>query len=362
MKKKLISKIAIDLHKIDEPYTGLGEYAYQFGLHLSRLAPWMKERYGIEIYFFVPRSAFHLYGTDVHYIQSELSDKYKNRYLSGFFDLFHSIHQFGRVKKLPFARKTLQTIHDINFMYEESGITREKQKAALRKKMDNAQQLISISHFVAEDIERVYGHRYASTVIYNGVTNLSAQVAAEEHYPEQGYLLHLSGLQAKKNPELLLEMMQFLPHERLIMVGNWDTAYGQHLRQRIQDLALHNVHPLSAVDTHTKALLYKDCKAFLFPSLCEGFGLPPVEAMCFGKPVFLSALTSLPEVGGNNAYYWSDLRPQQMAEQWIDNMQVWKSQEELNSAEAQQRAAGFTWEQCIQSYVQEYIRLLNLKE
>lgn len=52
-------------------------------------------------------------------------------------------------------------------------------------------------------------------------------------------------------------------------------------------------------------MLYESCVAFLFPSITEGFGLPVIEAMSFGTPVFLSNSSSLPEVGGNEAFYWN---------------------------------------------------------
>jgi glycosyltransferase involved in cell wall biosynthesis len=50
----------------------------------------------------------------------------------------------------------------------------------------------------------------------------------------------------------------------------------------------------------------------VFPSLSEGFGLPVVEAMSVGKPAFLSRLTSLPEIGGDAAYYFESFEPESM--------------------------------------------------
>jgi glycosyltransferase involved in cell wall biosynthesis len=63
---------------------------------------------------------------------------------------------------------------------------------------------------------------------------------------------------------------------------------------------------LLGVDDSVKAWLLANCEAFLFPSLAEGFGLPPLEAMHFGTPVFLSDRTSLPEVGGTQAGYFRE--------------------------------------------------------
>src|SRR5690606_9157768 len=66
------------------------------------------------------------------------------------------------------------------------------------------------------------------------------------------------------------------------------------------------------IDEAQKAWAYANCAGFLFPSLTEGFGLPPIEAMHFGKPVFLARRTSLPEVGGDVAEYFDDFEPAAM--------------------------------------------------
>jgi len=59
---------------------------------------------------------------------------------------------------------------------------------------------------------------------------------------------------------------------------------------------------LGTISESDKIFYYKNCLAFAFPSLREGFGFPVLEAMTFGKPVFLSNKTSLPEIGGSHAF------------------------------------------------------------
>jgi glycosyltransferase involved in cell wall biosynthesis len=69
---------------------------------------------------------------------------------------------------------------------------------------------------------------------------------------------------------------------------------------------------LTGISDAQKAWLYANCAGFVFPSLTEGFGLPPLEAMYFGKPAFVSDRTSLPEVCGDAAWYWPDFEPHAM--------------------------------------------------
>jgi glycosyltransferase involved in cell wall biosynthesis len=110
------------------------------------------------------------------------------------------------------------------------------------------------------------------------------------------------------------------------------------------------------IDDAQKAWLYQHCEAFLFPSLTEGFGLPPIEAMHFGKPAFLSDRTSLPEVGGDVAFYWPDFEPQHM-KRILETGLARFAQEGLAPA-AQAHAARYSWERCAQEYLDLYLSLM----
>jgi glycosyltransferase involved in cell wall biosynthesis len=112
-----------------------------------------------------------------------------------------------------------------------------------------------------------------------------------------------------------------------------------------------------SINDAQKAWAYAHCAGFLFPSLTEGFGLPPLEAMHFGKPVFLSRLTSLPEVGGDAAYYFDDWSPsamQQLVEQGLQQGAL-----PARIAEVKNHAARFDWDVAANAYLALYLRLLN---
>ena len=115
------------------------------------------------------------------------------------------------------------------------------------------------------------------------------------------------------------------------------------------------------VDEAEKTWLYQHCEAFLFTSRSEGFGLPPAEAMTCGKPVFLSRCTSLPEVGGEAACYFTDLSPQTMAATVSDGLRQWKSHEAACRDAVLRQVAQFDWDKAADAYLDYYVDILRRK-
>ena len=103
------------------------------------------------------------------------------------------------------------------------------------------------------------------------------------------------------------------------------------------------------VDEPTKWWLYAHCEAFLFPSLSEGFGLPVVEAMHVGKPVFLSNLTSLPEIGGREAVYFVDFEPDTLVETLRAGMIAFY-EDPLKADRLRWQANRFSWQKAARQY------------
>lgn len=356
-----MKRIVIEAYAIATPYVGVGEFCRQLGNGLSKQAPLLRERYGIEIYFIVPPSFRGCFGHEVHYLCMPIFLRHLLTFYPFKTDLFHMPHQYCLFKNLRHTSKRLMTIHDINFMYEKQGKKLERAIRRFEMKVKQMDYTNYISEFVKEDTNKHFHIQAPGRVIYNGVATLPAPCEtssrlAEEQLPVN-FLFHLSSLLPKKNVHLLIEMMRFLPEQNLVIAGNWNSDYGRMLQERIKELPTHNVYRLPNITEKEKACLYASCRAFLYPSLCEGFGLPPIEAMKFGKPVFLSNLTSLPEIGGENAFYWQELSPVSMAEKIRKMLPVFYSNP-THAEQMKQYAERFNWNNCVNQYIQYYLEIL----
>lgn len=347
-----MKRVVLDLCAIENQRVGLGEFSLQLGRHLVEQLP-LLNRNGVELVYVVPKGCVGVFGDRVKQIECSRMSRLWLR-LTLQCDLFHSVHQYGRLKFLNGAKRMLLTVHDLNFLYEKQGAKVNKYRRKIGIQIKRADALTFISNYAKSDVERCYPeYPRQGEVIYNGVSDLTRLCA-----PRKGeYLLHLSSLMPKKNPELLVRMMEWLPDQKLVIAGRLNTTYAKNLKTIADKLPCKNVEFIGEVDDAQKAKLYAGCKMFLFPSLCEGFGLPPIEAMKFGKPVALSNLTSLPEIGGPKACYWTELEPRKMAEDLSSFMSKCESEEE--AVEIKNWAAQFTWEECARRYAELYCRMVN---
>lgn len=325
---------------------GLREYAFQVCPRLIKLKPeWMN------LAFIVPPGMSGCFGPGADYIEaSELKAKVMRSIPLVRADLFHALHQICTVKRLPGVKNQLVTVHDINFVHTKHGRSYRHAEGRYLSRVAAATHLAFISRFAAEDVAEHFPYSQPARVIYNGVTPPDVSKAKRpQGVPDGPYLLHLSSLDEYKNVRVLVRMMDFLPDRRLVIAGNCKDA---ELREMVDKRS--NVFMVGRVTEEEKIWLYENCTAFLFPSRAEGFGLPPLEAMHLGKPVFLSTLTSLPEVGGNQAYYWTELEPGAMAAELIVKL---SGPQDPNGRRI--HALQFSWDTTARAYIDYYNDILS---
>jgi glycosyltransferase involved in cell wall biosynthesis len=156
-----------------------------------------------------------------------------------------------------------------------------------------------------------------------------------------------------------LEFLQRLPEYRLVIAGHRATPYGALLERRVGELRLtQRVSLPGAISDAQRQWLYEACEALVFPSLSEGFGLPVLEAMQCGRPVFLSRLTSLPEVGGPLACYWDSFDPDAMAHVFRQGLAQFQADPGY-ARRLESRAAEFSWNHTARAFLRIYQEILG---
>jgi glycosyltransferase involved in cell wall biosynthesis len=161
----------------------------------------------------------------------------------------------------------------------------------------------------------------------------------------------------KKNFDVLVPLLVNTEFELLIAGRLDEPDYITQMKQHAETLDVSDrLHVLGPVSEEEKAWYLKNCKAFVLPSLAEGFGAPVVEAMQFGKALFLSNRTSLPEIAGDAAFYFDDFEPENMRE--VLSMGFEKYHQNGMADRIIQRGKEFDWHQKAKEYAAIYQSLI----
>lgn len=181
--------------------------------------------------------------------------------------------------------------------------------------------------------------------------NVQAEVRARYHLPER-FILYVGTIEPRKNLITLLEAHAALPAEvGLVIAGHKGWLYDETLTRAA--LLGNRARFLGHVPEADLPALLSAASVFAFPSVFEGFGLPPLEALACGTPVVASAASSLPEVVGAAGL----LVPPLDVAAWVTALRRVLEDADLRanlSAQGRARAAHFTWEQAARATWQVY--------
>ncbi len=260
-------------------------------------------------------------------------------------DVFHSTFYLTRaLRELPSCPHVV-TVHDmIPELFPESR-RRADRITDKRRYVDQAVHIICVSESTKADLLRIFGDVQAPiSVIPHGVSPRFVSTEARAPGFPQDYLLYVGKRDGYKDAATLINVMPHLVHEypelTLMLVGGG--ALTSLERDHIARLGLSDrVMQRSVADTDMPAA-YSAARAFVFPSRYEGFGLPVLEAMACGVPVILANSSSLPEVGGSAALYFSPGDRFELIEAAHKILSDGDTAKAMGRA-GRERAMGFTW-------------------
>ena len=159
--------------------------------------------------------------------------------------------------------------------------------------------------------------RVVYSAIYEGVTKdygFTFNQLKEEYNLPNKYIMTLSTLEPRKNMEILLKAftkVQERVNYDLVLVGRKGWKMDEIINKYNTEK---RIHITGFVDDKHLSVIYKNAMCFVFPSLYEGFGLPPVEALALGTPVISSDAASMPEILREQAVYFRNNSEEQLSE------------------------------------------------
>lgn len=234
------------------------------------------------------------------------------------------IHIPLNVVPVVMPRPYVVTVHDLStllYAEEKHGARYNYKLWRARHGLELAAKVIAVSEATQTDLEellRVPAGRIEQ--IYNAIDEEFRKPPAPEHESQRAlerygitypYILYAGNIRPQKNIPRLIEAFAVLRDElsshpvyrelRLVIIGDEISKHAAVRRAVIQTRTQASVRFLGFVPFETLRAFYQGAQVFAFPSLYEGFGLPPLEAMACGTPVVTSSVSSLPEAVGDAA-------------------------------------------------------------
>jgi glycosyltransferase involved in cell wall biosynthesis len=256
------------------------------------------------------------------------------------------------------ARRHIVTIHDlIPLEHPEWFGTRFSllYRLLIPTLVRRATHLAAVSEFTKSRLVRLLGvDESRVTVIPNGIgEEFAPQPEAEIlrvrrtlRIPEGPYLLSLCSLEPRKNLARLIEAWKHLGDDRagstLVIAGGRGSA--SVFRNVDLESRPDRVLFTGYVTDSDLPALYSGARAFVYPSLYEGFGLPVLEALACGTRVIASNSTSIPEIAGGHATLINPLSIEEVAQAMRAALSY--PPQPTEQAARQEHARGFTWRQC----------------
>ncbi len=292
--------------------------------------------------------------------------------LLGRFDVFHAVNYQAPPLK---AARLVSTIHDVNFLrfpeMQSRGIRRFS--LTLGDLIRRSEVVLTDSEFTSRELEELgLAGAEKLRVVYPGLHPVFHREMEPERAAgirelfglEAPYLAYVGNLHPRKNLAALIDAFGILrrrglPHRLAIIGGGGlgqmnNREYGK-LARRVEEMGLEEAITFTGyVSDENLPALFSGAEAFVFPSLYEGFGLSPLEAMACGVPVVTSRRSSIPEVVGEAAVYLDEPRdPAEIADR-TEALLADASLRARLKEKGRERVSLFTWEEAARRALEAY--------
>lgn len=277
-------------------------------------------------------------------------------------DVLHESY-YGSIRSAPQGVPMVVTVHDMIHEKFPSHFSQFDNTSKLkRKSVERADRIVCISNNTKRDLQELWGiEDQKIAVVYLGCSPLVDYFPEPYQLPSgRPYLLYVANRAAYKNFSVVLKAfsLSFRVRKELALVAFGGGPFTAEEQQQICDAGLsgENVLQMHGSDDLLSSL-YAGAKAFVYPSLYEGFGLSPLEAMSHGCPVISSNASCMPEVLGDGAIYFQPDCAESLAASIysvLDDPELVRSIVEKGYAQSRK----YTWRVCAENTVSVYRSLL----
>jgi len=295
-------------------------------------------------------------------------------------DLVHIPNLFSVPRNL--SCPYVMTVHDIlehlSRAREQTGFWRSVHFQLTKRVLSGAARIFAVSNFTKLEMEKLFNIPPGRIeVVYNAIDErllhahaspADRQLIVERYQVTYPFLLYAGRISPHKNVVRMIEAFsalktelekdQLYPDLKLIIIGD-DVSGNPDLRRTVIRSGVQNdVRFLGFVPIEVLRTFYDAAKIFVFPSLYEGFGLPPLEAMAHGTPVVTSNVSSLPEVVGNAAVL---VHPENVFEimRALHRVLLDQPLREKMKERSYRQAAKFSWEKSVRRIMDVYREVLS---
>jgi glycosyltransferase involved in cell wall biosynthesis len=295
-------------------------------------------------------------------------------------DLVHIPNLFSVPRMLPCPY--VMTVHDMldhmSRARQQNGFWRSFHFQMTKRVLAGAARIFAVSNFTRNEIEKLFEIPSSHVeVVYNAIDErflhghasaADRELIAQRYQVTYPFLLYAGRISAHKNVVRMIEAFSALktelerdqayPDLKLIIIGD-DLSGNPDLRRTVVRSGVqHDVRFLGFVPIEVLRIFYDEAKIFVFPSLYEGFGLPPLEAMAHGTPVVTSNVSSLPEVVGNAAVL---VNPENVFEimRALHRVLMDKALRDRMKQRGYEQAARFSWEKSVRRILEAYGQVVH---
>lgn len=304
-------KLLIDVRKMSRNPSGIGMYIYNFAREISNnkeldiiMITDIVESEEIK-YFENANIKIYKYGVLVEktievikyfkYIQKIINIEKP--------EFFWEPNNVMPIKLKNNSGKIITTVHDIfpiTNPEHHSMLFRAYYKHTLKNTIKNTDILLYVSNETKIEVESRYADakEKMNHISYNIVNKLP-----DMQILDKGYFLYIGNVESRKGVDILIKAYEKYSKEKkevnLLIAGG---IRDNRLKEMMDNIE--GIKYLGYISNYEKAKLMAECSCFIFPSKAEGFGIPPVEALSYNKPLILSNLSIFKEIIGENVNYF----------------------------------------------------------